>query len=199
MPRPTPRLRPQLPRGAGFLRRTLATGIDVLLFLGVAILIVRPLASHVTALGPQPPAELVIAVMASPPLRHLAVVTAAALAFTWWAYLVLGWGLLGATAGKRLMGLAVIDHCGRHPIGVVRAQLRLIAYTLSSLPLAGGHLLVALRSDHRALHDLLAGTRVIRRRDLQPLPAADPPAQQSPPHPSTPPAEPANTPESGNA
>lgn len=183
MPRHAPRPRPQLPPAAGFLRRALATVLDVLLFLGVAVLMLRPLLSRLAVLGPQPAAELLVSVMASPPLLHLAAVTGAALAFTWWAYVVLGWGVFGATAGKRLMGLAVVDHCGRHPIGVVRAQLRLIAYTLSSLPLGAGHLLVALRSDHRALHDILAGTRVIRRRDLPRLPAAgESPGEEGPEH-----------------
>ncbi len=168
--RPPERPRPALPPCAGFVRRTLATVVDIVLFVALIFLLTRPLAVRVAALGPQPPAELLLSVMASPPLRHLVLTTAVGLVLLWWASLIIGWGLWGTTIGKRLFGLAIIDHCGRHPIGPVRAQLRLVAYGLSSLPLGAGHFLVAFRSDHRALHDILAGTRVIRRRDLVSLP-----------------------------
>lgn len=168
--RPHERPRPVLPPGAGFARRTLATAVDIILFVGLIFLLTRPLAVRVAALGPQPPGELLLSVMASPPLRHLTLATALGLVLLWWASLIIGWGLWGTTIGKRLFGLAIIDHCGRHPIGPVRAQLRLVAYVLSFLPLGAGHFLVAFRSDHRALHDILAGTRVIRRRDLASLP-----------------------------
>lgn len=82
----------------------------------------------------------------------------------WWAYFIVGWGLLGATPGQGMFGLRVVDHRGRYPIGPARAVLRLVAYSIGSLPLCGGHLLVLLRGDCRALHDVLAGTRVISRR-----------------------------------
>ena len=155
-----------LPRCAGFLRRSVAVVVDMALFLALACVAAIPLTRRLATLGPRSPADLVISVLASPPLARTAAVTLLAIALLWWAYFVIGWGLLGATPGKRLLGLAVIDHAGRHPIGPLRAQLRLVAYTLSSLPLCAGHLLVAFRSDHRALHDILAGTRVVRRRDL---------------------------------
>ena len=50
--------------------------------------------------------------------------------------------------------------CGA--IGLVRATLRLAAYSVSSLTLCWGHLLPLFRTDRRALHDILAGTRVVR-------------------------------------
>jgi uncharacterized RDD family membrane protein YckC len=81
----------------------------------------------------------------------------------WWCYFVVGWGLLGATPGKWLVGLRVIDHRGRFPIGVSRAVMRLCAYSVSSLTLGFGHLILLFRRDRCALHDLLAGTRVVRR------------------------------------
>jgi len=166
-----------LPRAAGFLRRSLAVLADMALFLAAASLLCIPLGRRLAAVRADSPADLVLTVMASPPLLHTALATTAAVAILWWIYFVIGWGLVGATPGKRLFGLAVIDHTGRYPIGPVRAQLRLVAYTLSSLLLCGGHLLVAFRSDHRALHDILSGTRVVRRRDLarRPAPPTDPP------------------------
>jgi uncharacterized RDD family membrane protein YckC len=56
------------------------------------------------------------------------------------------------------------------------ALLRYLAYYVSLAVLAFGFLMAALRTDRRALHDLLAGTRVER------LPAARPePAPAAPP------------------
>ncbi|MCU0302457.1 MAG: RDD family protein [Thermoanaerobaculales bacterium] len=82
----------------------------------------------------------------------------------WWCYFAVGWGLAGATVGKWMLGLRLVDHRGHSPIGVSRAFLRLAAYSVSSLTLALGHLLVVLRHDRRALHDILAGTWVVRKR-----------------------------------
>jgi uncharacterized RDD family membrane protein YckC len=98
----------------------------------------------------------------------------------WWAYFALGWGLAGATPGRWLMGIAIVDHRERCPIGVSRALLRLVAYCVSSVTLGWGHLLILTRRDRRALHDLLAGTRVVVRRGhrrvdgVQPHPHPDP-------------------------
>lgn len=72
-----------------------------------------------------------------------------------------------ATPGKRLLGLRVETVDGARP-SVVRALARHVAGLASWLTLNLGHLLVALRADRRALHDLIAGTRV---RASGPLPA----------------------------
>ncbi len=82
----------------------------------------------------------------------------------WWCYFVVGWGLLGATPGKWVLGLRIIDYRQRCPIGAARAVLRLAAFVVSSVTFEWGHLLMLIRSDRRALHDILAGTRVVRRQ-----------------------------------
>jgi uncharacterized RDD family membrane protein YckC len=41
--------------------------------------------------------------------------------------------------------------------------MRLFAYSVSSLTFGIGHLILLFRRDRCALHDLLAGTRVVRR------------------------------------
>jgi uncharacterized RDD family membrane protein YckC len=82
----------------------------------------------------------------------------------WWCTFAVGWGLAGATIGKWLFGLRIVDHRGRSPIGLSRAFLRLAAYSVSSVTLGMGHLLIVLRPDRRALHDVLAGTWVVKRR-----------------------------------
>jgi uncharacterized RDD family membrane protein YckC len=81
----------------------------------------------------------------------------------WWCYFAVGWGMLGATPGKWLLRLRIVDHRGRSPIGLTRAILRMVAYTVSSLTLGLGHLMLIFRADRRSLHDILAGTRVVRR------------------------------------
>ncbi len=66
-----------------------------------------------------------------------------------------------ATPGQRLLGLRVADMAGAR-IGRGRALLRHVAGALSWLTLNIGHALVLLRPDRRALHDLVAGTRVVQ-------------------------------------
>ena len=72
-----------------------------------------------------------------------------------------------ATPGKRALGLRVIDGAGaRASLG--RAALRFVGGAPSWLLLHLGHAMVGWRDDGRALHDLIAGTRVVA---LRPMPA----------------------------
>lgn len=77
------------------------------------------------------------------------------------AYFVLTHGTEGQTLGKRLMGARVVGADGE-PIGYVRALGRTAATCVSALLLGVGFLAVAVRRDKRGLHDLIAGTRVVR-------------------------------------
>jgi uncharacterized RDD family membrane protein YckC len=92
----------------------------------------------------------------------------------WWCYLVVGWGLLGATPGKWAMGLRIMDYRQHCPIGPARALLRLAAYCVSSVTFEWGHLLILIRTDRRALHDILAGTRVMRKSKRAVRTSSDP-------------------------
>ena len=85
----------------------------------------------------------------------------------WWCYFVVGWGLLGATPGKWAMGMRIMDYHQRCPIGPARATLRLAEYCVSSITFEWGHLLMLIRTDRRTLHDILAGTRVVRKSRRQ--------------------------------
>jgi pSer/pThr/pTyr-binding forkhead associated (FHA) protein/uncharacterized RDD family membrane protein YckC len=76
-------------------------------------------------------------------------------------YYVYHWGVKGATPGKRLLGLAVQADDGSEPIGLSRAAIRVLGYVLSGLTLGIGFLMIAFGG--AALHDRLAGTRVVRR------------------------------------
>jgi uncharacterized RDD family membrane protein YckC len=76
-------------------------------------------------------------------------------------YFVHGWGLRGATPGKRLLDLVVEGEDGSYPIGVSAATVRLIGYVFSALALGIGFLMIALQGS--GLHDRMAGTHVVRR------------------------------------
>ncbi len=72
-------------------------------------------------------------------------------------------GLTGKTVGKWTTGLRLERTDGRVP-GIARAALRhLVGYPLSLLPFGLGFLIVAVSPTGRALHDLIAGTIVVRR------------------------------------
>lgn len=149
---------------AGWWRRLAANLLDMLVFCSLSWLLVLPL---VQGLELEPGAldlDLLIAQVSLPTWRNHAAGVVGVWIGLWWAYFALGWGLAGATPGRWLVGIAIVDHRERCPIGVSRALLRLVAYCVSSITLGGGHLLILVRRDRRALHDLLAGTRVVVRR-----------------------------------
>jgi uncharacterized RDD family membrane protein YckC len=64
----------------------------------------------------------------------------------------------GATPGKRLLNVYVLDAKGRQHVGYVRAIVRALASIPSFLLLLIGYIMVAFRQDKRGLHDLIAGT-----------------------------------------
>lgn len=72
-------------------------------------------------------------------------------------------GALGATPGKQILGLRVVREDGS-ALGFPRACLRYAAALLSSASFGIGYLLAAIPPEKRALHDVLARTRVVRVR-----------------------------------
>lgn len=66
-----------------------------------------------------------------------------------------------ATVGKWLMGVKVTDRSGNR-IGVGRATGRFFALFLSSLTLGIGYALAGVTARRQALHDMVAGTLVVR-------------------------------------
>lgn len=73
----------------------------------------------------------------------------------------------GQTIGKLVTGVRVVGVEGE-PLGVGAALLRWFAYFASLAPLGAGFLMAGLRRDKRALHDLIAGSRVDRERPPAP-------------------------------
>src|SRR5207253_10466975 len=73
-------------------------------------------------------------------------------------------GLSGRTLGKWIAGLRIERRDGE-PLSFGRALVRhLLGYALTALTLGLGFLISAFDSKGRALHDLLAGTVVVRSR-----------------------------------
>ena len=140
-----------------------ATLIDMAVYCGICALLAYP---AVRAIDWRPVIQdpaTVIEVLSGPSwIAHAAGIIGLWIAL-WWCYFAMGWGLIGTTVGKWIFGLVIVDHRGRFPIGLSRAFLRLAAYSVSSVTIGMGHLLIALREDKRALHDVLAGTWVVRR------------------------------------
>ena len=77
------------------------------------------------------------------------------------AYGTLAHGLLGATPGERLLGIAVADRDGGTP-GMGRAALRASLALVGTLALGAGLWPAVFTRSRRTLHDRLAGTRVVR-------------------------------------
>ena len=67
----------------------------------------------------------------------------------------------GQTLGKMACRLRVVDRAGG-PVGTTTAVIRTIGYLVSVLPLGVGFVWMVRDTERRALHDRLAGTRVVR-------------------------------------
>ena len=76
-----------------------------------------------------------------------------------------------ATPGKRALHLRVVSAGDDAPASLPRIAMRHAAGTLSWLTLNLGHALAAVPPRKRALHDYIAGLRVVDDAADQPLPA----------------------------
>jgi uncharacterized RDD family membrane protein YckC len=100
------------------------------------------------------------------------------LALALWAFFYFFTGLLitGRTVGKALTGLRVVRSDGSAPSARV-VLVRTLALPFSLLLFGVGFLMIPFRRDHRALHDLIAGTAVVYdwgdRQAAMPGPLAD--------------------------
>jgi len=76
--------------------------------------------------------------------------------------LVACWRLLGASPGKLLLDLRIIDADSGAQPATPRLLLRYAGYFLSLLPFGLGFAAAAFDRERRALHDRIARTRVVR-------------------------------------
>ena len=130
---------------AGFWRRSLAYLIDATLLAGVEIAIASS-----------------IAVLAPTDFQSLANVIPVSSAL-WWAYfVVMESSPAQGTLGKLALGLYVADVHG-DPITFRRASFRNAFKIFSTLILLAGWVMAGFTPRKQALHDLLAGTLVLRK------------------------------------
>jgi uncharacterized RDD family membrane protein YckC len=82
--------------------------------------------------------------------------------FAAWAffYMYVSLAIAGRTPGKGIIGLRVVNADGS-PLAARRALLRTLAFPLSALLAGLGFALLLVQREHRALHDLIAGTAVV--------------------------------------
>jgi uncharacterized RDD family membrane protein YckC len=85
-----------------------------------------------------------------------------------WAFIAFAYPLAmsGRTLGMAAVGLRVVRSEGGR-IGAGRAVIRVLVLPLSFLVFCIGFLLIVLRADRRALHDLIAGTAVVYAWDAR--------------------------------
>lgn len=157
------------PAGLGW--RVLAVLLDWLLFAAGSVIPFAPLLATLLA------ERYLLAPDVIPPSLQTKALIAGGCGALWviysWYYVVHGWARRGGTPGLRLLHMRVIDWRQRVPIGYARAWLRLAGVVVTGLTLGLGFLVIPARRDRKALHDLLAGTQVIRRpRPLGPNPPA---------------------------
>jgi uncharacterized RDD family membrane protein YckC len=140
---------------AGIVTRFAAFGIDV-----VTIAVVFAIGGRVV--------EYVLGVL----VRHQMSLSDARIAPTAalviWIFLYFAYPLAvsGRTFGMAAAGLRVVRADGQE-LGTRRAVVRTLALPLSFLLLGFGFLLIVLRADRRALHDLIAGSAVVYAWDAR--------------------------------
>ncbi|MCS7182828.1 MAG: FHA domain-containing protein [Thermoanaerobaculum sp.] len=151
---------------AGPFHRLAAAGLDALLFSAGSFIPFLPLLTMLAAerwllrpeiLPPGPTTEAFVAGGCG----------ALWVAYAWY-YWIHGWARRGGTPGLRLLGLRLVDQLFRQPIGYARAWWRALACLVSLATLGAGWGLAFFRRDCKTLHDLLAGTQVVRRGDQAP-------------------------------
>lgn len=86
-----------------------------------------------------------------------------ALVVTWLYFALMESSPRGATVGKMALGLRVVDDQGNR-ISFARATGRFLAKFVSGIILLIGYLMVAFTERKRGLHDMMAGTLVIKTR-----------------------------------
>ena len=135
-----------LPEYAGFWIRGWALMIDAVIVGTFALLIAMWLKfASAESVGP---------VALAPILQTLLV----------WIYMPALWfSPMQATAGQRICRLRVVDAMDGGRITFMRGLLRVLGMTLSGLILGIGFLMAAFTERKRALHDIIAGTCVVKR------------------------------------
>ena len=142
---------------ASWTARVVATVVDGLAFSGLGYLVAGP-ALEVEIIPP--------VTFGSSGLPDLAPgARAVLLAVVALVLLLQGYG--GATPGKRIVGVAVVDDQTGRPVGLVRTVLRSLAHLLDAI-LFLGYLRPLWHAERRTFADSVMGTVVLRTRTVRP-------------------------------
>lgn len=139
---------------AGFLRRLGALILDILILSVPAYLLAY-------MLGDYPSAKInKTACVAETP--YFTIYKAASFLLNWLYFALLESSGKQATLGKQALGLYVTDTSGAR-LSFVKATVRHFGKFISAITLFIGFLMAAFTARKQALHDLLAGTLVLRK------------------------------------
>jgi uncharacterized RDD family membrane protein YckC len=134
---------------AGFVTRFGGFLIDI-----VTIAVTFALAGHVI--------DYVASALRGPDFSVTSSTLYSELALTIWAFVYCAYPLAvsGRTFGMAVVGLRAVHKDG-HDLGGRRAIVRVVVFPLSFVLFGFGFLLILLKRDRRALHDLIAGSAVV--------------------------------------
>ena len=158
-----PQIRPAYPRPplpaagpreyAGFWIRLLAYVLDSLI-LGVAVGIVMVPGMVILAKLRQQPGPFIAATVAIYGLVSLLGLF----------YILYFWAVKGGTPGKKILGLRIVREDGMEPMGWGTAFMRFLGYIVDGFTLYIGFIMIAFTDRKRGLHDMIAGTTVVKTR-----------------------------------
>jgi len=160
---------------AGFWRRTGAWAIDTVL-LTIGLVVLEVVGSFFALVGLASSGQDITNEAALGVQLALFVIM---FVLAWLYYAGLEGSPWQGTVGKRLFRLMVTDQYGRR-IHFGRASGRFFGKIVSALALFVGYLMVAFSERKQGLHDLMAGTLVVRQQHLAELTAPSPPALPQP-------------------
>lgn len=101
---------------------------------------------------------------AAQPAESIASLVQFAIGLVYWTWMT---SAKGGTLGKLALGLRVVDDNGMH-LGFGRSIGRYFAAMLSGCLCAIGYLMAGFHAQKRGLHDLIAGTYVVRKEFVNP-------------------------------
>jgi uncharacterized RDD family membrane protein YckC len=79
-------------------------------------------------------------------------------------YILFFWAVKGATPGKKALGLRIVREDGVDPMGWGTACMRLLGYIVDGFTFYIGFIMIAFTDRKRGLHDMIAGTTVVKTR-----------------------------------
>ena len=154
---------PRAPRTRGDLEDTYAGAVTRFVALAIDLVVIGLLFS----LGGLV-VEYVLSVLLREPVRFAESSVASRIALLVWAFLYMAYPLAaaGRTLGMAIVGVRAVRADGRDLDGR-HAVVRVLALPLSFLLFGLGFVLILLRRDRRALHDLIASTAVVYAWDAR--------------------------------